>query len=854
MVQTTPMMKQYLAIKEKHADAFLFFRLGDFYELFFEDADLAAKELEITLTKRGKGEEAVPMCGVPHHSAEQYINTLVSKGYKVALCEQTEDPQTAKGVVRREVVQIITPGTIMGNGLQDARNQYVAAMTGEAAAYSVFAADLTTGEAYACRAGTVTRAVEELLSYSPKEVILLEGSSLSEIINERTEAFITHLPAPADTADEAAELPEDLQAGASLLTSYLYQTAKRSLEHLQRFAEYTPSRYLQIDHYSKRNLEITETMRDRSKAGSLFGVLDYTQTAMGTRRLKRWLEKPLYSQSDAEERHLLTEKLLDRFLERDQIRELLKHVYDLERLSGRISFGTVNGRELLQLKKSLQQLQPLASVLTSLECGPASRLAAEMVPPDELIELLESSISETAPVSITEGSVIKDGYDQQLDQYRDAMTNGRSWIASLEAKERQATGIKSLKIGFNKVFGYYIEVSKANINHLPEGRYERKQTLSNAERYVTPELKEKEKVILEAEDKSGRLEYELFTAIRDHVKTFIPQLQSAALSVSSLDVLQSFAEAAEQHHYVKPVFNQKKNISLSRSRHPVVESVIDAGAYIENDFQLTSEQDMLLITGPNMAGKSTYMRQLALIVIMAQAGSFVPADQAELPLFDHIFTRIGAADDLASGQSTFMVEMNETRRAVDEATSRSLILLDEIGRGTSTYDGMALAQSVIEYIHNRIGAVTLFSTHYHELTVLAEKLSRLENVHATAREDNGVLTFLHRIQQGPADKSYGIHVARLAGLPDELIRRADDILRTFEKRNRKRTKETQQVEQLSLFPEAETEHPVLEELKKVDLLHMTPIEAVTYLDKLQRQIKGEDENEAHSEAGQPARR
>ncbi|NJP36280.1 DNA mismatch repair protein MutS [Alkalicoccus luteus] len=854
MAQTTPMMKQYLAIKQQYEDAFLFFRLGDFYELFFDDADLAAKELEITLTRRGKGEDAVPMCGVPHHSAEQYINTLVSKGYKVALCEQTEDPQSAKGVVRREVVQVITPGTVMGSGVQDARNQYVAAITETMSAYGVFAADLTTGETYACVVEDAERAMEELLSYRPKEVILEDNSTLTELIREKSDAFITYLHSPDDTAKEAAELPEELQSGASLLTAYLYQTAKRSLEHLQAFSQYEPSRFLQIDHYSRRNLEITETMRDRSKSGSLLGVLDFTRTAMGARRLKRWMEKPLYSQSEAEERHLMTGTLLDRFLERDHIRELLKHVYDLERLSGRVSFGTVNGRELLQLKKSLQQLHPLTEILKSLDCAPAKKLASGMTPPSELINLLELSISETPPVSITDGGVIKDGYNEQLDQYRDAMTNGRSWIAALEAKERQATGIRSLKIGFNKVFGYYIEVSKANISHVPEDRYERKQTLSNAERYVTPELKEKEKVILEAEDKSGKLEYELFTAIRDEVKTFIPQLQSAALSVSSLDVLQSFAEAAERHRYVKPVFNQEKTISLSRSRHPVVESVIDAGAYIENDFDLTADQDMLLITGPNMAGKSTYMRQLALIVIMAQAGSFVPAEQAELPLFDHIFTRIGAADDLASGQSTFMVEMNETRRAVDDATSRSLILLDEIGRGTSTYDGMALAQSVIEYIHNRIGAVTLFSTHYHELTVLAEKLNRLENVHASAREDNGVLTFLHRIQQGPADKSYGIHVARLAGLPDELIRRADDILHTFEKRNRQRTKETQQVEQLSLFPEAETDHPVIEELKQADLLHMTPVETVMYLDKLQRQLKEEGDDEANSKAGQSARR
>ncbi|WP_026696335.1 DNA mismatch repair protein MutS [Alkalicoccus chagannorensis] len=842
------MMKQYESIKQEHQDAFLFFRLGDFYELFHDDAELAARELEITLTKRGKGEEAIPMCGVPHHSSEHYIAQLVEKGYKVAVCEQTEDPQAAKGVVRREVVQVITPGTVMSEkGVAEAANQYICAVLPLQGAYFLSAADLTTGEFHVTRLQTRAEVLEELSAFAPKEIITVkeEQEQWQTEADTRLSALVSGIEPDAAVQDGTvtASLNEAEARSCQLLLQYLHETAKRQLDHLQPAVSYEAAHFLSIDQDSRRNLELTKTLRDRKKQGSLLAVLDYTRTAMGGRMLKRWLERPVLHRAEAEARHALTDAFVTLFMERLEVQELLKGVYDLERLSGRVSFGNVNGRDLLQLKHSLQQLPALKERLRSLQTDAADEIAESMETQDDLASLLEASIKEDCPPSITEGNIIKDGYHAQLDEYRDAMKNGRSWIASLEKQEKEETGIKSLKVGFNKVFGYYIEVSRPNLKYLPEGRYERKQTLTNAERFITPELKEKERVILEAEDQSGRLEYELFLAVREDVKRYIPQLQKAAAAVSTVDVLQSFAEAAEQHQYVRPVFTEHRAVKLRSSRHPVVERTIAAGAYIENDIDLHPDRNMLLITGPNMAGKSTYMRQLALIVVMAQAGSFVPAAEAELPLFDHIFTRIGAADDLSQGQSTFMVEMVETKHAVTRATPNSLILLDEIGRGTSTYDGMALAQAVVEYIHGRIGAMTLFSTHYHELTKLDHVLEGLVNVHVSAHEENGSLTFLHKVVEGAADKSYGIHAARLAELPEELLVRASAILDGLEKQPKKSPSADdaphQEAEQLTLFPVEGETSPAMKELKEIDPAHLTPMEALQLIDRWKQTLKEE---------------
>ncbi|PRO65161.1 DNA mismatch repair protein MutS [Alkalicoccus urumqiensis] len=849
--QATPMMKQYKEIKAQHEDAFLFFRLGDFYELFHEDALLAAKELEITLTQRGKGDDGVPMCGVPHHSSEQYISRLIDLGYKVAVCEQVENPQEAKGVVKREVVQVITPGTVMnGKAVREEANQFAVSIAEQNGTWSVSAADLTTGEWSACELESAEEAVNEALSYEPKEIIVAADTEtvLKQALSARTSAAVS-----AYELEEQGEevLFQDLSTpvlkrSAGMLLHYFHETTKRDLAHLQTVKPYEAAQYLQLDHHSKRNLEITESLMERTKKGSLLSVIDRTGTAMGARKLKRWLERPSLNKKQIEKRHGLTGKFIEHFMERKELQELLKQVYDLERLSGRVAFGTVNGRDLVQLKKSLQQMPGITALLKPLGNSYADELLPLLDAPAGLVELLDASIKEDCPVSVTEGGLICDGYNEQLDEYRDAMTNGRSWIAGLETEERQKTGIRSLKIGYNKVFGYYIEVSRPNLHLLQEGRYERKQTLSNAERFITPELKEKEAVILEAEEKSGELEYQLFTEVRDQVKQHIRLIQQIAESVSILDVLQGFAETAEERQYTKPVLTTDKKVEITESRHPVVETMADDGSYVPNSITLHKDREMLLITGPNMAGKSTYMRQLALSVILCQAGSYVPADSCEMMVFDKIFTRIGAADDLAQGQSTFMVEMSETRRAVEGAGEKSLILLDEIGRGTSTYDGMSLAQAVVEYIHDHLKAMTLFSTHYHELTALEKSLDNLVNVHVSAVEENGELTFLHRVVDGAADRSYGIHVARLARLPEALIRRADELLSAHESESAVRTEKKekqpdyQEAVQIPLFPEEDPASAVVEELKQADILNMTPIQAMQFLDELRRKASREE--------------
>ncbi|MBM7598519.1 DNA mismatch repair protein MutS [Virgibacillus halotolerans] len=856
MSKHTPMMVQYLKIKAEHKDAFLFFRLGDFYEMFYEDAIKASKELEITLTKRDPGQkEPIPMCGIPYHAAENYIKILIGKGYKVAICEQVEDPKTAKGVVKREVIQQITPGTVMeSNMLSEGENNYIASLSHfQDGTYVVVYNDLSTGEnQLALIKDGWDAVIHELYNQPIKEIVISSNlpedlqNQLSERLNI-TLSYQDEVNFNAEYRDLCENLNDErLMKAFSRLLNYIQQTQKRSLDHLKQAEIIQLHHYLSLDMYSKRNLELSETILKKGKHGSLLWVLDKTVTAMGSRMLKKWLERPLLSKARIEERLDIVEEFYQSFMERDTIRESLKSVYDLERLAGRIAFGNVNARDLIQLKASLERIPELKATLHQFEQARMQSLADELIFPEHIVTLLNESLVDEPPISIKDGSMIKDGYSEQLDTYRDAMRNGKKWIAELEQKEKQETNIKSLKIGYNRVFGYYIEVTKANLHLLPEGRYERKQTLTTAERYVTPELKEKEQLILEAEEQSVELEYNLFIEVREQIKKHIPQLQYLAEVVSNIDVLQAFATVSESNNYKRPRFVDNE-LCIKNGRHPVIEEVMQDNTFVPNDISLDQQKSILLITGPNMSGKSTYMRQLALTVIMGQIGCFVPCDEADLILFDQIFTRIGAADDLVAGQSTFMVEMLEANHAIANATDKSLILLDEIGRGTSTYDGMALAQAIVEYIHNNIKAKTLFSTHYHELTALENSLPNLKNIHVRAEEHEGNVVFLHQIKDGAADESYGIHVAKLADLPGALIERASTILQQLEG-NDKPSPTTEKIEagQLSFFVEesksAKKEkipvagEKVMKELKDLNLFEMTPLEAMNALYKLQKQV------------------
>ncbi|MBC5636042.1 DNA mismatch repair protein MutS [Ornithinibacillus sp. BX22] len=855
MAKYTPMMEQYLKIKAEYKDAFLFFRLGDFYEMFFDDAIQASRELEITLTKRDAGkEDPIPMCGVPYHAAENYIKNLVEKGYKVAICEQVEDPKTAKGVVKREVVQLITPGTVMESAMLNERNNnYIASLSHfHDGSFVIVYCDLSTGESRIAQiASGFDRVIHEFYNQPIKEIVI--SSELPEELQKQltdrlhvTLSYQDEVTFNGEYRDICENLNDErLVKAFSRILNYVQHTQKRSLDHLKQAEVLELDHFLSLDMYSKRNLELTETILRKGRHGSLLWVLDKTVTAMGSRMLKKWLERPLLDRIQIEKRLEAVEGFYQSFMERDALRDSLKSVYDLERLAGRIAFGNVNARDLIQLKKSLKRIPEIKGLLSTIDNKEIRGLATLLEYPEDLVNLLEQSIMEDPPISIKEGSIIKNGYNEQLDTYRDASRNGKKWIAELEQKEKQETNIKSLKIGYNRVFGYYIEVTKANLHLLPEGKYERKQTLTNAERFITPELKEKEQLILEAEEKSVELEYTLFTEIREQIKAQIPRIQFLADVVSKIDVLQAFATVSEVNNYHRPTFSENK-LQVKNGRHPVIEQVMNDGTFVPNDIVLDDEKSILLITGPNMSGKSTYMRQLALIAIMGQIGCFVPCDEAELMIFDQIFTRIGAADDLVSGQSTFMVEMLEANHAIEHATDRSLILLDEIGRGTSTYDGMALAQAIVEYIHDHIHAKTLFSTHYHELTALEENLPRLRNIHVRAEEYEGNVVFLHQIKEGAADKSYGIHVAKLANLPDKLIGRASVILEQLE--NHEVKENIQESNQLSLFeeevkPVKEKITPPLEDRKlvdainQIDLFDMTPLEAMNELHRLQKLVK-----------------
>lgn len=858
--ELTPMMVQYQKIKDQYPDAFLFYRLGDFYEMFNEDAIKGSQLLELTLTNRSRNpDNPVPMCGVPHKAVQNYIDILVDQGYKVAICEQMEDPRLAKGMVKREVIQLVTPGTQVDVGTENAKsNNYLTSVVYDAEnnEFAFAYADLSTGELKVAKLTTQAEFVNELVSLQTKEIVV--DKSLPQSIQETAKklGILISTQAELPVNSSVSYLSQDVDDGLlkqvlKLLLDYIQATQKRSLQHLKRAVMYEPSDFLELDHNSQYNLELIRNIRTGKKAGTLLWLLDQTKTAMGGRKLKQWIERPLVNRNMINKRHDAVAVLLNHYFERNQLQDELIKVYDLERLAGRIAFGSVNGRDLIQLKTSLKQVPKIKYILEQIADKSFEEMLKNLVPLDDIVDEIDSAIVEEPPISVTDGGVIKDGYDEQLDKYRDATNNGQKWLAELEAKERKVTGINNLKVGFNHVFGYYIEVTKVNLDKIPANRYQRKQTLANAERFSTPELKDKEALILEAQEQSKTLEYKLFVKIRDDIKQSIKRIQDLADSVASIDVLQSFAAVSEEYRFVRPTLTTKHVVDVKDGRHPVVEKVLGHQQYVPNDVNLAEDTSILLITGPNMSGKSTYMRQMALCVIMNQMGCFVPAKKAKLPVFDKIFTRIGAADDLISGQSTFMVEMKEANDAIENATPNSLILFDEIGRGTATYDGMALAQAIIEYVHNNIGAKTLFSTHYHELTVLDESLKRLRNVHVGATESNGELVFLHKIQPGPADKSYGIHVAKLAGLPEGLLHRANDILTKLEQQADEQHKqpavpkqEPQQApeRQTSLFPLEQIDDKqaeVVSQLKKLDLMSKTPMQIMNQVYKWQQKINGD---------------
>ena len=835
----TPMMKQYLEIKEQNEDVILFFRLGDFYEMFFEDAILVSHELELTLTGKNAGlDEKIPMCGIPHHAANVYIEKLVEKGYKIGICEQLEDPATAKGIVKRDIIQIISKGTIMQDeSLKEYENNYIGSLMDFGHSYVLSYADISTGEIYSTMLEhNATKVISEIVSTGLKEIIVTDkiDSTITSILKNQFKVVVTIFN-ELENQKEYEYIYEELLdmrhiETIKLLLTYITNTQKRSLSHLEKVVIKDNKDYLKMDIHTKRNLELTETLRLKQRNFSLIWLLDKTKTAMGSRMLKNMIENPLVNKEEINKRYDTIEILLKEFIKKEELCNYLYEVYDLERLSGKVAFGSANAKDLLQLKNSLKVLPSIKQILTDIG------FYKNIEELDDLYQLLENSIYENPPISIKEGYIIKEGYNAELDELKDLRKGGKDFVARFEEEERQRTGIKNLKVGFNKVFGYYIEVSKGNMNSIKEEfGYERRQTLSNCERYISPILKEKEALILNAEEKIIELEYELFIEIRNKIKEYIPRLQSISKVISEIDVLQSFATVSEENNYVRPIISDKREIRLIASRHPVVEKVIET-EFVTNDIIMDENTNILLITGPNMAGKSTYMRELAISVIMCQIGCFVPASSATLPIFDSIYTRIGASDDLVSGESTFMVEMKEAANAINHATKNSLILFDELGRGTATFDGMSLAQAIIEYIHTNIKCKTLFSTHYHELTDLDKTLATLKNVHVSAIEENGNVTFLHKVKEGSIDKSYGIHVAKLADLPNSLIDRATKILSVYENKEEKRDVKIQ--ESLPLDELINDKKSVLEEeIEKINILEITPMDAMNILYNLKEKIK-----------------
>ena len=835
----SPMMQQYVDIKEKYNDVILFFRLGDFYEMFFDDAYTASHELELTLTGKNAGlDERIPMCGIPHHAVNMYLDKLVDKGYKVAICEQVEDPASAKGVVKREVLQVVSKGTIMNSeSLDEKSNNYIGCILDVNYAYIISYTDLSTGEFNATIIShDSTRLIMDVLSLSLNEIVVKSNfdKNIIDILKNKHRLNISIFDEDLDTSlykNIYSSLGDDKYIeSVKYLLSYLISTQKRDLSHLQVVRVKDNSTYLKMDINTIRNLELTESLKLKSRSYSLLWLLDKTKTAMGSRMLKNWIENPLVDITEINKRYDIIESLLTEFILKEELKALLYEVYDLERLCGRISYGNTNGRDLLQLKNSLKVLPNIKRILKDLN------FYKDIETIDELYNLLEVSIDEDAPVTIKEGGIIKSGFNSELDTLKENRSSGKDFVIKMEQEEKDRTGIKNLKVGYNKVFGYYIEVSKGSIPLIKdEYNYERKQTLANCERYVTPLLKEKEAMILGAEEKIINLEYNLFIEIRDKVKEFIPRIQEVARVVAEIDVLQSLATVSEENNYVRPKLIKERIIDIKDNRHPVVEKVLDS-TFVPNDIYMDEKTNILVITGPNMAGKSTYMRELVITVIMAQMGSFVPAKECIMPIFDKVFTRIGASDDLVSGDSTFMVEMKEANEAITNATMNSLIIFDELGRGTATYDGLSLAQSIIEYIHNNIKCKTLFSTHYHELTKLESHFKNIKNVHVSALEENGNITFLHKIKDGAVDKSYGIHVAKLANLPKPVIERADEILSTYESK-----KDVEIKSQMSFDLEPVKEESKVEKrLKEIDPLKVTPMDALNILYELKKSV--EDSN------------
>lgn len=879
MANLTPMMAHYVETKKQYPDCILFYRLGDFYEMFFEDALLASKALEITLTGKDCGQqERAPMCGVPHHAAENYISKLVSKGYKVAVCEQMEDPKEAKGMVRREVTRVVTPGTNLNTQMLDeTRNNYLMSIVYVADCFGVSVADVTTGDYFVTEVEDSRRLLDEINKFMPSEIICNEPFLVSGVdekdLKDRLGIVVCALDAwffddsrcidclkshfKVASLDGLGLLDYDgglIAAGA--LLQYLYETQKSSLAHFTHLLPYTVNKYMVLDSSTRRNLELTETLREKHKKGSLLGVLDKTKTAMGARLLRSCIEQPLIQREEIDRRLDAVGEFKEKFMEREELREYLNPVYDLERLLSKVTYKTANPRDLIALRNSLEMLPHIKMVLDVFQSPLIAQYNRQIDAMEDIHGLISSAVVEEPPVTIKDGGIIKEGYSEQIDSLRRAKTDGKNWLARLESEDRERTGIKNLKIKYNKVFGYYFEVTKSYLDLVPED-YVRKQTLANAERYTTPRLKELEDTILNAEDKLFALEYDAFSGIRDDIAGHVERIQQTAKAVAGIDMFLSLAVVAERGGYVRPEINEKGVIKIQDGRHPVVEQMSEGDMFIPNDTLLDNKGNRVsVITGPNMAGKSTYMRQVALIVLMAQVGSFVPAKKADIGIVDRIFTRVGASDDLASGQSTFMVEMTEVANILRNATSDSLLVLDEIGRGTSTFDGLSIAWAVIEYISNikQLGAKTLFATHYHELTELEGKLDGVNNYCIAVREKGDDIVFLRKIVKGGADKSYGIQVARLAGVPESVLERARELVDNLTdnditekvrniaadtgQRGKSAAKKPDELElaQLSLFDTVKDDD-IIGELTELDVSNMTPIDALNTLYRLQNKVK-----------------
>ena len=885
-MKLSPMMQQYMEIKEQYQDCILFFRLGDFYEMFFEDAKLASKELELTLTGKACGqEERAPMCGVPFHAADGYIAKLVEKGYKVAICEQLEDPAQAKGIVRREVIQVVTPGTLTSQSmLHEKENNYLAAVYADEQAMAAAYCDISTGELYLTEyhgADLYQTLLNELVKIKAKEVIFHEAFPLHypvEEVKQITEAYINILSETYYSEKSCTEAikaqfgtvsltglgldfrPQAVRALGALL-NYLLETQKQNLRHLTRINHYEIGSHMALDKATVRNLEITETLYEKKVQGSLLGVLDKTHTAMGSRKMRQWLREPLNDAAEINERLDGVEELYNDLLTRNNIKENLKRIYDFERLTGRVACGNANGRDFIALRNSIAMLPEIKSDLGAMQSAALQKLNAAIDCLTAVYDVIDRAICEEPPFSVKEGGLIKAGFSEELDQLNFSIKDGKAWISNLESTERERTGIKNLKVGYNRVFGYYLEVTKSYFDLIPEN-YIRKQTLANAERFITPELKEMENLVLNAQTKINQLEYELFLSVRDHVQQSIEAIQKTSAAIAELDVLTAFAQVSEKLGYVKPIVDTSMELEVIKGRHPVIEQMVNDGLFVSNDTYLNDrDASLLLITGPNMAGKSTYMRQTALIVLMAQAGCFVPCEKAHIGVCDRIFTRIGASDNLAQGQSTFFVEMSELSYILNNAKARSLIILDEIGRGTSTYDGLSIAWAACEYLCNAHTHIrTLFATHYHELTVLEGQLAGVRNLNVDVTEVGGNIVFLHKIVEGSASRSYGIHVAKLAGIPRVLLERAQEKLAELESSGADKTTASADLQQYTPLPgqteaAAKIKHmdvcaeesqlsmfsfapnPVIEKLRALNLMEITPSKAFAILEEFKASLE-----------------